>query len=106
MNESKPIRRARKPVPQTKPAPNVPELPSYTAAVSLHAVAAGKADAGQQKIALAWIVEEASGMYRQCFNDSIRLTDFMLGRAFVGQQIAGVLRMNLSSLQNAPVKEK
>lgn len=102
MSQPAPIRRARKPVPQVKPAPDVPELPAYTQAVALHALAAGKADAGAQKIALAWIINDAAGMYRQCFHESQRQTDFMLGRAFVGQQIAGVLKMNLSSLQNAP----
>lgn len=98
MIADKPKKTRRLVAPRAKPA-NVPDLPTYTQAVAVRALSSGEATAEQQKIAFRWIVEGASGMYREAFDDSPRLTDFMLGRVFVGQQIVGVLKMNLSQLQ-------
>jgi hypothetical protein len=57
---------------------------------ALLALQAGNASEGQQRMALKWIVEKASGYYEISFRggpDGARDTDFMEGRRFVGQQI-------------------
>lgn len=83
---------------------NVPERPSYGEAVAIRQFAQGQADAEQQRIAFRFIVERACGMYREAFDESQRLTDFMLGRIFVGQQLVGITKMNLSLLQKQEVR--
>ena len=60
----------------------------------IHALADGNASPRQQQKVLEWIITEASraagpGHYQS--ND--RDTAFALGRAFVGQQIVGVLKI-------------
>ncbi len=61
----------------------------------IHALADGDASPQQQKKVLEWIINAASraagpGHYQP---ESPRNTDFALGRAFVGQQIIGILKI-------------
>lgn len=97
------VKKTRLVAPKPKPA-NFPELPSYGEAVALRAFSMGEADKAQQQIAFRFIVERASGMYREAYDESQRLTDFMLGRIFVGQQLVGITKMNLSQLQKQEVR--
>lgn len=73
-------------------------------ASALQALVAGDADPDQQKRALKWIIESACGTYAPAFRpgtDGARNTDFMLGRIFVGQQIVGLTKLNLSKLRRS-----
>lgn len=67
-------------------------------ASALQALAQGKANDGQQKRALDWIMKEACGLPLWPYRESQRETDVALGRHFVGHQIAGVLKINISQL--------
>ena len=73
--------------------------PDLAAATALQALMDGTAEPEQQQRALRWIIEEAAGTYKLNFYDDERSTAFALGRAFVGQIIAGVSKMNLSTLR-------
>ena len=68
---------------------------------AMQALHRGDADPHQQKMALDWIVEKASGLtdwsYRPGGND--RDTNIGLGRQFVGFQIRKLLLLNLSHLR-------
>ena len=66
---------------------------------ALQAVANGTADDGQQKHALDWILKQACGLPDWAYRESQRETDIALGRQFVGQQIVGALKANLSALR-------
>jgi len=68
---------------------------------ALHNLSIGVASDHQQKMALQWIINEASRAHNPQFrsgDDGRRNTDFALGRAFVGQQIIGLLKINLIAL--------
>lgn len=61
---------------------------------ALHGLADGNASPQQQKKVLEWIINEASRAYVQPYQaDSDRNTAFACGRAFVGQQIIGILKV-------------
>ena len=78
-------------------------LPRYTLAdvEALHMLSQGTAEAEQQKRALRWIVEAAAATHQWGFYAGQRETDIALGRQFVGQQIIGLLKLNLSDLRRA-----
>ena len=61
---------------------------------AIKAMAAGTADAEQQKRALRWIIEEAAGTYDLHYRPDSRETDFALGRGHVGQQIVKLIKIN------------
>ena len=75
------------------PAPYEPA--DVTAIQALHR---GEADEFQQQRAIKWLIEAAAGTYQFHYYPSDRETAFALGRAFVGQQIVKLLRLNASSL--------
>jgi hypothetical protein len=82
-----------KPIPA--PSPIEPAKFDDVVVYGLHAMADGDASPQQQKKVLEWIINQASraagpGHYQP---DSQRNTDFALGRAFVGQQIIGILKI-------------
>jgi hypothetical protein len=56
------------------------------------------ANDGQQARALDWILKSACGDGLWPFRESQRETDIALGRQFVGQQIVGLLKINVSEL--------
>ena len=87
------------------PVPRAYDPAKFNAAVAaaMMAVYTGTASPHQQKMALHWIVNKAamaSGV--PCFRpgglDGQRETDFALGRAFVGQQILGVLKLSANEI--------
>lgn len=71
-------------------------------AISLKAVGAGTANAAQQKVALDWIIREASQFYglswRPGGQDGARATDLFEGRRFVGNAITYVLNMKSTQI--------
>ena len=60
-------------------------------ASALIALQRGDASPEQQQRALGWIITQASGMYEFNYFGDERDTSFALGRAFVGQQIIGII---------------
>lgn len=77
----------------------MPVAPTFSDATAVQALAAGKANEGQQKHALKWILEVACGLPVWAYRESVRETDIALGRQFVGQQIVGLMRVNVSKLR-------
>lgn len=69
---------------------------------AMQALARGKAAEHQQKLALDYIIQTIAGTYDAHYHagpDGARNTDFALGRAFVGQQIVKLLKLNLTALR-------
>jgi hypothetical protein len=65
---------------------------------AIRALYLGNANEAQQQRALSWIINQASGTYEFNYYGDERDTSFALGRAFVGQQIVGLIK-------SAPNKE-
>lgn len=59
----------------------------------------GEATPEQQKRALKWLIEVGAGMYQFHYYPSDRDTSFALGRAFVGQQVVKLLRLNRMAMR-------
>lgn len=76
-------------------------LPSYDIAdvSAIQAVLSGTAEEDQQRRAMKWIIESAANMYGFQYYPNDRDTNFALGRAFVGQIIVGVSKLNISALR-------
>lgn len=87
--------------PKAARAIGVHALADYTSseALAIKALIAGTAEPHQQQLAMRWIIEQASFMYGCHFQPTDRDTSFALGRAFVGQQIVGISKLNLASLR-------
>lgn len=69
---------------------------------AIQALARGDAKPHQQQIALAWIINEASGTYDEPYRPGVsgeRDTTFALGRAFVGRSIVKLTKLNTAVLQ-------
>ena len=63
---------------------------------AIRALAAGNANEGQQRRALDWIINTASGYYDLSFRpglDGARATDFSEGKRFVGAQIVKLTKL-------------
>lgn len=73
---------------------------TYQVAIAIRALRDGTANDVQQKLALEWIVSEASGKRWFPFHGSERDTCFSLGRLFVGEQIVGLLHLDIRSLRD------
>jgi hypothetical protein len=76
-------------------------LPHYTLAdvQSLQMLAAGTAEAEQQKRALKWILDQACMTQQWAYQQQPRETDVALGRQLVGQMIYGLLKLNVAALR-------
>ncbi len=66
---------------------------------AIQALNVGNATPEQQARALKWIIENACATYSWSFTESERQTNVMLGRQFAGQQIVGLLKLNVSELK-------
>lgn len=74
---------------------------------ALQALAAGTADAAQQKRALDWIIREACRTYDLSYRpESDRDTTFSEGRRFVGLQVVKALHLNTSILKQKLIGDK
>lgn len=66
--------------------------------LALQAIFDGRADAAQQRRALDWIVYHCARTTDFHYHATERDTAFALGRAFVGQQIGKLLKINATKL--------
>lgn len=96
MTELKPL----KPAPASEPAKFVEADVS-----SMQALFGGVANEGQQKRAVAWILESACGIGQWPYREDQRETDIALGRQFVAHQIVGLTKVNLSALRKREEKK-
>lgn len=105
----------KQPVVRSKPKPlvtapipqgSVPAPFNSMHAAAIQAVAAGNANDGQQKMAIDWILKGACALNDWPYRDSERETCIGLGRHFVGQQIVGLMRVNISALRKREQKEE
>lgn len=76
--------------------PQMPPKWEVADASAIQALVDGRAEPEQQKRAIKWIVEEAAGTYEFNYYPTDRDTSFALGRAFVGQQIVKMMKLNTS----------
>lgn len=70
--------------------------------LAIQALEQGIANEGQQKRALAWIVNEVSGYYDMSFypgEEGRRDTDFAEGKRFVGSHIVKMLKLKTGGKQ-------
>ena len=91
----------KKPLDKDPWKPVTVELADTTA---LQALAEGKANEGQQKRALDWIIRAAAGAYDLSFRpglDGDRVTAFAEGRRFVGLSIIKELHINASRVRRS-----
>lgn len=72
---------------------------TYALALAIRALRDGVASNHQQKIALEWIVGEASGKRHFPYRGSDRDTAFALGRYFVAEQITGLFYVDMATLR-------
>ena len=74
--------------------------------LAVQALSRGQADEEQQRIAWKWILEEACGLPIWAYRsgaDGARETDIALGRQFVGQQLIGALKLNISAMKKREI---
>lgn len=86
--------KALKPIAASEPAKFV-----VADAEAIQAVMSGMADDEQQRRAMKWVLESACGLPVWAYRDSPRETDIALGRQFVGQQIIGLSKVNISEMR-------
>ena len=79
--------------------PAVPAAYEVADVAAIQALIRGEADSEQQQRGLKWIIERSAGTYDHHYYEHERHTAFALGRAFVGQQIVKLTRLNLHSLR-------
>tara|TARA_R110000868_G_scaffold114822_3_gene307267 strand:- start:1825 stop:2109 length:285 start_codon:yes stop_codon:yes gene_type:complete len=79
--------------------PAVPAVYEVADVAAIQALVRGEANEEQQKRALKWVIERGAGTYDFHYYDGERNTAFALGRAFVGQQVVKLTRLNLHSLR-------
>ena len=102
-----PIRSKPKPlVAAPIPHGSVPAPFNSMHASAIQAVAAGNANDGQQKMALDWILHGACGLSDWPYRETERETCIALGRQFAGQQIVGLIRINVSALRKREQNEE
>ena len=79
--------------------PHIPPEWEVADASAIQALVDGVAEPYQQKRAIKWIVEQAAGTYEFNYYPTDRDTSFALGRAFVGQQVVKMMRLNTSIMR-------
>ena len=106
MTNARPPRKPRTLVPAAQQIGSQPAPFTSGDAAALQALAAGTANDGQQKQALKWILEGACQLPVWTYGKDERETNVALGRQYVGQQIMGVLKVNLSALRKREQQEE
>ena len=82
-----------------KPVATQPWMPAPYDDADIHAMralASGNANEGQQRRALDWIINKASGYYDLSFRPGLegaRATDFSEGKRFVGAQVVKLMKL-------------
>ena len=93
----------KKPVELAANSPVLPLTPTQDVVYALKALVAGAADAGQQGLAMRWIVNALCGTYDFSYRpDSQRDTDVALGKQFVGQQLVRLVNMPVDRVATLP----
>lgn len=88
-------------VPERPPSHPAPFEDKHVAA--LQALLKGEATPWQQKLALEWIINDVSRAHAlPYFPDNARDSDFAMGKSFVGQQILGLLKINMVNFNHPP----
>ena len=77
---------------QSSPLEAAPWMPSDMDAIK--ALVAGKADAGQQKAVVRWLML-ATDVHGLAFRSDVRLTDVALGKQWVGRQFLDIANSEL-----------
>lgn len=94
----------KKLIPQKMPPANEPAGWEPADVSAIQAMMEGRANDIQQRRAMEWIINKASmagaSQFRPGGADGERETNFALGRAFVGQQILGLVKINLTAVLN------
>jgi len=86
--------------PRKAPAQILPADYAVVHVAAFQALERGDATEHQQKVALAWLIEQAAGYYDISFSpESDRLTSFAEGRRFVGSQVVKLLRIDRSKME-------
>mgnify|MGYP003669007566 CR=1 FL=1 len=86
---------------------SIADTPAFPAGYEVADVAAiqalvrGDATEEQQQRAIKWVIESAAGTYDMHYYGNEAHTAFALGRAFVGQQLVKMTRLNLHALRRA-----
>lgn len=80
-------------------SPAVPAHYELADAAAVRALMDGVATPDQQIRAFRWVVESAAGAYDFHYYASERDTAFALGRAFVGQQVVKMTKLNVGALR-------
>lgn len=101
-----PMRRARNLIPAPQPQGSVPAPITSSDAAAMQALSLGAANEGQQRHALKWILEAACALPIWPYRETQRETDIALGRQFVGQQIMGLMKANISQLRKHEGREE
>lgn len=91
--------KAKNLIPLKEPPANEPAKFDDIHIHALQALRRGEATPHQQKAALEWIVNQASRTHKPHYHVTDRDTNFALGRAFVGQQIVGLLAIELVNFE-------
>lgn len=78
--------------------PAVPAAYTKADVAAIQALLVGTATADQQRRALDWIIKQAACTYEFPYYPSDRDTAFACGKAFVGQQIVKLSKLNLMSI--------
>lgn len=89
--------KALKPADPKEPAPF-----DETIANAIQKMIDGTASGHLQKIGMAWIINQASNAHGVHLYDTDRDTAIALGRAFVGQQILGIAKIQLINFAAPP----
>jgi hypothetical protein len=92
----------QQPKPQRKTralGPHIPAPYTIAEAAAIQALVRGDAEPHQQQIAVRWLIEQAAGAYEFQYYPTDRDTAFALGRAFVGQQIVKLSKLNTQTLR-------
>ena len=80
-------------------SPAVPAKYDIADASAIQALVIGEATPDQQQRAVKWIIEQAAGTYDFHYYATDRDSAFALGKAFVGQQIVKMTKLNTSALR-------
>lgn len=90
--------KSNKPAATRALGPQVPAQYEIAHASAIQAMMRGDAEPHQQQMVMKWIIEQAAGTYEFQFYPGERETSFALGRAFVGQQIVKLSKLNTSAM--------
>lgn len=86
--------------------PYVPDVPSGSVTMAIKALAAGNAHQEQQKMALAWIINDLCRTYDLSYRpESDRDTAFAEGKRFVGLMLLHEIKIDLNRSVDNVTKE-